>query len=96
MIGFETEGFLELTDRLINLPFPDEGDAEGCGPRCDRLETEGFLDLTDRVVDLALPGEGEGEVVVRLGVSGLDAGFSGIGGSPRRFGLSCRGRRRGC
>ena len=98
VIRFKADGFLELADRLVDSAFPAEGVAEVVvGVGVIRFQAKGFLELADRLVDLAFPAEGVAEVVVGVGVIRVEAdGFLIIGGWPRRFGLSCRGRCRGC
>ena len=52
MIRSQTDGFLELADRLVNLAFPVEGVAEvvvGVGEI--GFQAKGFLVLADRLVD---------------------------------------------
>ena len=68
-IRFQVDGFLELANRLVDLAFPNEGDAEvvvGLGEI--RLQADGFLELPDRLVNLAFPDEGDAEVAVGEGV----------------------------
>ncbi len=54
-----------------------------------RFQADGFLELADRLVDLAFLAEGNAEVVVGVRRDPVSGGWlPGIGGSPRRFGLS--------
>ena len=98
IVRLESQGFLELADRLVDLAFLAEGDAEVVvGLGVIRFQADGFLVLADRLVGLAFRDEGDCRGCCgrrRDPVSG--GGLPGIGGSPRRFGLSCRGRCRGC
>ena len=97
VIRFQAEGFLVLADRLVDLAFPVEGDAEVVvGVGVIWFQADGFLVLADRLVGLALSSRAMPRLCGRRRDPVSGGGLPGIGGSPRRFGLSCRGRRRGC
>ena len=98
IIRLESQGFLELADRLVGSAFLGEGDAEVVvGLGVIRFQAEGFLELADGLVDLAFLAEGDAEVVVGLGVIRFQAeGFLELADRLVAFGLSCRGRCRGC
>ena len=54
IVRLESQGFLELADRLVGLAFPAEGDAEVVvGLGVIRFQADGFLELADRLVGLA-------------------------------------------
>ena len=56
-------------NRLVDLAFPNEGDAEVVvGLDEIRLQADGFLELPDRLVNLAFSDEGDAEVAVGEGV----------------------------
>src|ERR1039458_6048759 len=69
VIRLQAEGFLKLTDRLVQPALPAQGDAEAVvGDDVIRFEPEGFLKLADRLVGLTFLGQGHTEVVVGGGI----------------------------
>ena len=63
-----------MADRLVDLAFLAEGDAEVVvGVGVIRFQADGFLELADRLVGLAFLVEGGAEVVVGVGVIGFQA-----------------------
>ncbi len=71
----ESQGFLELMDRLVRLAFPDEGQAQVVvGLGVVGLRFQGGFNAADGFFDLAFTSEGQAEVIVGVGVAGVQAG----------------------
>jgi len=65
VIGFEADGFLELTDRLIHLAYLAQNNAKAVVRHgVIRFEADGFLELGNRLVNLAFLVERVAEVEV--------------------------------